>query len=164
MLVDAGHAHPRRLRRDVRLHLRLRVWAGSLALDRRLAEGASPAGSPELALRTQQLTSEHSRLALSRALIAAIDAASNPPRVWTARRAIAARGVLEAADRLRALARDLASVSDPPVRAVALVSFLLSEPSSPLYKRCSAVTVGELVDRARSELARAQGVPRLRSL
>lgn len=132
--------------------LRMRVWAGALALDCRLAEGVWPTNSPELALRARQLTSARSRRSLSNALTTAVDAARRPRRPGTARTPLAAEGILDAAGVLAALARDLTTFSDPPVRAVALVSFMVCDPTSPLYDRHSAVSVGQIADRARSAL------------
>jgi hypothetical protein len=134
------------------LGLRMRVWSGSLQLDHRLAEGVAPANSPELALRAQQLVGERSRRALASALTGAVRAAWRPAGPWTAATPIAARGVRDAAACLVALARDLVSARDPSVRGVALVSFLVCDPVSPLYDDHSPVTVSEIADRARSAL------------
>ena len=74
-------ASPPRARRGLpRMGLRMRVWAGALALDRRLAEGVGPANSPELELRARQLLGARSRRALSRALTTAVDVARQPTR------------------------------------------------------------------------------------
>jgi hypothetical protein len=134
------------------LGLRMRVWAGALGLDCRLAEGVSPANSPELALRARQLVDVRSRRALSGALITAIQAAWRPRGPWVAATPIAAPGVRTATARLESLARELVTIGDPPVRGVALVSFLVCDPVSPLYNRQSPVTVAEIADRARSAL------------
>jgi hypothetical protein len=138
----------------VPLRLRVRVWLGSLALDTRLAEGASLYRSPELTLRARQLASNRVRLQLSDALTHAIDAATHPARSLPAS-PIAASGVLAARRSLLSLAWDLRSIPDPPVRGVALASFLVCDPTSPLYNRHSPVTVRELADRARSAFEQA---------
>ena len=132
--------------------LRMRVWAGGLALDRRLAEGASPANSPELELRARQLLGARSRRALSGALTSAVEVARQPS-LAAGPVALATPGVRDAAGLLRALAGDLTSISDPPVRGVALVSFLVSDPMSPLYNRHSRVTVADIAGRARAALS-----------
>jgi hypothetical protein len=62
-------------------------------------------------------------------------------------------GIRDAAGPLRALAGDLTSAGDPPVRGVALVSFLVCDPMSPLYNRHSRVTVAEIAGRARAALS-----------
>jgi hypothetical protein len=134
------------------LGLRVRVWAGSLQLDCRLAEGVRATSSAELTLRAHQLASAGSRHQLSSALTAAVDAASHPRQPWQPTPPIDATGVLEAAEPLQRLAEDLTRIDDPPVRAVALVSFLVCDPTSPLYNRHSPVTVREITQRARSVL------------
>jgi hypothetical protein len=62
--------------------------------------------------------------------------------------------VRQAAESLERLAQDLRTISDPPVRSLALVSFLLCDPTSPLYNRQSTITVREIAQRARSALLR----------
>jgi hypothetical protein len=151
-------ARPRRRGRVPALVLRTRVWASSLELDRRLAEGVGPANSPELTLRAKQLTSDRSRRTLSSALTAAVDeaaqAASRPPRLWTSKPPIAATEVLVAAGPLVSLARDLRTITGPHVRGIALVSFLLCDgTASPLYNPRSPATVRELAEWARAALA-----------
>jgi hypothetical protein len=144
------------------LGLRVRVWAGSLQLDCRLAEGVRPTSSPEFTLRARQLTSTGSRHQLASALTAAVDAASHPRQPWKPTPPIDATGVLEAAEPLQRVAEDLTMISDPPVRAVALVSFLVCDPTSPLYNRHSPVTVRHIAQRAQSALApqQARAMPR----
>jgi hypothetical protein len=144
---------PRARRGFPLLGLRVRVWAGSLQLDCRLAEGVRSTSSAELTLRAQQLASARSRHQLASALTAAVDAASYPRRPWKPAPPIDATGVLEAAEPVQRLAEDLTRIDDPPVRAVALVSFLVCDPTSPLYNRHSPVTVREIAQRARSALA-----------
>ena len=148
-------ASPPRARRGLpRMGLRMRVWAGALALDRRLAEGVGPANSPELELRARQLLGARSRRALSGALTTAVDVARQPTREAGASAiALATPGIRDAAGLLRALAGDLTSVSDPPIRGVALVSFLVCDPMSPLYNRHSRVTVADIAGRARAALS-----------
>jgi hypothetical protein len=134
------------------LGLRLRVWSGSLQLDRRLAEGVAPANSPELSLRARQLVGARSRRALAGALTSAVQTAWHPPGPWAPAAPIAGRGVREAAALLDVLARDLTMGGEHAVRGVALVSFLVCDPVSPLYNRDSPVSVAEIADRARSAL------------
>jgi hypothetical protein len=147
---------PSAQRRTPPLGLRVRVWASSLQLDCRLAEGVRSTSSPELTLRAQQLASARSRHQLSSALIAAVAAASCPRRPWKPTPPVDRIGVVEAAEPLRGLADDLRKMQDPPVRALALVSFLVCDPTSPLYNRHSPITVREIVQRARSALAAHQ--------
>jgi hypothetical protein len=92
------------------------VWLNASALDARLAQGLPPRISPELTLRAQQLASDRTRRALSRALTEVVDGAARPhnPRIATA--PVDTSGVLEAAGPLVSLARELRTGSDPAVR------------------------------------------------
>jgi hypothetical protein len=83
-----------------------------------------------------------------------VQAAWRPRGPWVPATPIAAPGVRDAAAGLESLARDLMTITDPPVRGVALVSFLVCDPISPLYDGQSPVTVSEIADRARSALTR----------
>ena len=142
------------------LALRLRVWTRALELDRRLAEGTRPACSPELSLRARQLTSARSRDALSGCLTAAVDTAAHPWLRTSSAAPLAADAVLEAAGTLLMVAYDLRTISDPPVAAVALVSWLVCDGgSSPLYNRQSPVSVREIGRRARAALGRGDESP-----
>jgi len=132
--------------------LRLRVWARSLEFDRRLAEGVRPGCSPELNLRARQLLTGRSRRSLAGALRSAVDAAARPPEPFGPQMPLSAMGVLEAAEPLGVLARDLVAAPDPPVRGVALASFLVCDPTSPLHNRHARVTVREIAERAHSAL------------
>ena len=149
-------AAPERTRRPgAPLAVRLRVWAGVLELDRRLAEGVAPTSSPELALRARQLASRRSRHELAGALDAAVHAARRPSPSFAATPYVAAGAVLDAAPALALLARELRAKAEPPARGLALVSFLICDVGSPLYNARSAVTVREIAERALAALARA---------
>ena len=99
------------------------------------------------------LVGDRSRRALSSALIAAVNAVRRPRGPWAAAVPIAAPGVRAAEARLVLLARDLVTTGRPSVRAVALVSWLVCDPASPLHNGQSPVTVSEIADRARSALS-----------
>ena len=75
-----------------------------------------------------------------------------PRGPWAAAVPIAAPGVRAAEARLVLLARDLVT-GRPSVRAVALVSWLVCDPASPLHNGQSPVTVSEIAGRARSALS-----------
>jgi hypothetical protein len=154
-LHAAPSAPPRARRERVPLAVRLRVWASVLELDRRLAEGAAPTSSPALALRSRQLASRRSRRELAGALDAALRAARRPPAIWGGAPYVAAGEVLDGASELDALAAQLRTQADPPVRGLALVSFLVCDAGSPLYNSGSAVTVREMAARALAAVARA---------
>jgi hypothetical protein len=140
------------------LLLRLNVWANGLKLDTRLAEGVSPSSSPKLALRARQLLNVRSRRALAEALAGAAWTASRPDRRWSRTTEIAP-AARTAVGSLRALAHDLEAIDEPCVRGVALASFLVCDPVSPLYSRSSPVTVRELADRARASLRGSSSAP-----
>lgn len=102
-------------------------------LDRLLAEGADPTDSPELACRAEQLTSTRVRRGFAAGLLRVLDAAEEPPAVFSSsvplrRGEILANG---------ALIQDLATHldADDPVtpRGVALVEHLLTWGGSRLY-------------------------------
>jgi hypothetical protein len=83
-----------------------------------------------------------------------VQEAWSPQAEWTAARPVAAPGVRAAAAHLDALARELVAAGTPGVRGVAIVSFLVCDPVSPLYNRSSPVGVSEIADRARAGLLR----------
>ena len=60
------------------LALRAQVAAHRRSLTRELSEGATPASSPELTLRAEQLTSDHKRRVLARSLRRTIHEALHP--------------------------------------------------------------------------------------
>lgn len=132
--------------------LRLRVWALSSDLDRRLAEGVWPTSSPELELRAKQLSSARARRQLSGTLTAAVKEARSPRAPWSARAPIVMTEVRRDASHLERLANDLVTTVEPRVRGIALASFLVCDPGSPMYNRRSPVTVGEMAERARAAL------------
>jgi hypothetical protein len=136
------------------LALRVRVWWHASALDARLAHGLPPTISPALTLRAQQLASDNTRRALSRALTEVVDGAARSRTPRTATAPVDAAGVLEAAGPLVSLARELRRTSDPAVRGVALASVLVCDGiTSPLYNRRSPVTVRDVAQQARAALA-----------
>jgi hypothetical protein len=132
---------------------RLRVWASSLELDRRLADGVAPATSAELALRARQLAAAGARQALCRGLLTVVDTAARRPVHPSAVAPVIAERVTGAAGPLVALARDLRAVEDPPVRVLAQVSLLLCDGASPVFDRACAVPLRDLVLEARAALA-----------
>ncbi len=59
------------------------VWLRKSSLDRRIALGADPHESPELARRAQQLSSPRSRAGLAAGLCRMVEAAEKPHPVMT---------------------------------------------------------------------------------
>ena len=106
-------------------------------LDRRLAAGADPMTSDELALRVGQLGSAATRKWLAWTLCDAIELANGRrrPLITTRLR----RGeVLESEKVLRALAERVGEGEPVGVRGLALAALLVKERRSPLYRNDSA--------------------------
>ena len=117
--------------------LRLVTRRRAHELDRRLAAGADPMSSDELALRVGQLGSAATRKRLAWTLRDAVELASGRrhPLVTTRLR----RGaVLESEELLRALADRVGEGEPVGVRGLALAALLVKERSSPLYRDDSA--------------------------
>jgi hypothetical protein len=108
--------------------LRLKVWVTTTQLDRRLAEGTTPACSPELALRARQLASTRGRRSLAIGLRRAAEATAVP--------------------RLVTIAHRLESGWPVDVRGLALVSWLLCDVGSPMHDRHAEVDLQDMADRA----------------
>jgi hypothetical protein len=106
-------------------------------LDRRLAVGADPMTSDDLALRVGQLGSAATRKRLAWTLRNAVELANSrhAPLITTRVR----RGaVLESEDLLRALAHRVGEGEPVGVRGLALAALLVKQRSSPLYRDASA--------------------------
>jgi hypothetical protein len=109
------------------------VWLRRGALDRRLAHGADPRATPELARRARQLTSRRCRAGLAEGIRNLIDAAEEPERGYSAAVPLQRRAILAERDFLLALAADLRSDDELSPRGIALVEHLLTDGMSPLY-------------------------------
>lgn len=117
-----------------RLRLALSVRWHSAELDRRLAAGASPWSSDELALRARRLTSRRGRGRLAGGLTrAARDVHTGPPGFSAAARPDP-REVLAARTVLYAIARRLQAREPVAPRGVAMLQELLTDGTSPLYR------------------------------
>lgn len=111
---------------------RLRVAATRRRLDRQLAEGADPAGSPSLALRARQLTSRRHREMIADSLDQLVRAAERPPRWGSAVSPV--RGSIDAArTELAQISEALRSPVPAYARGVALSEALVHDGQSPLY-------------------------------
>jgi hypothetical protein len=112
--------------------LAVRVWTHRIDLDRELAEGANPTTDAARALRARQLSSLGCRRHLAAGLRWLVKQARQPtqsPRVV----AVPPNRcqVEEARELLLMLAARLEDAEEPCPRAVALASFLVSDPVSP---------------------------------
>ncbi len=122
--------------------VRLRVTLRRAALTERLAEGADPSSSAELALRAYQLVRFRQRRILARTLQRTIEEVRNPNLRLSAVAPVRRREVLEAERPLRVLIDRLRD--DRPVAAegMALIYCIITDGSwSPLY---NAIAPGAL--------------------
>jgi hypothetical protein len=109
------------------------VWLRRGSLDRSLAAGEDPAGSPALSRRARQLGSPRSRAGLAASIRNLLDAAEEGPRGFTAAVPIQRRAILRERQLLLQLAADLESQDELEPRGIALVEQLLIDGGSPLY-------------------------------
>ena len=118
------------------LAARIRTRIARAELDRELASGANSAGSAELALRAEQLSSPAERARIANALVETLgDARRGHPvtlRVRPQREAVRA-----AADEILALALRLRDDQPLGVRGVAMAARLVDARSGPLYRHDS---------------------------
>jgi hypothetical protein len=112
--------------------LRVRTWFGRTGLDRELAEGANPNTDPARGLRARQLSSRRCRRDLAAGLRWMVKHARQPTRsVWVVAAPLNCCQVEEASELLLLLAGRLEETEQPCPRAMALASFLLTDPLSP---------------------------------
>jgi hypothetical protein len=151
--------HPDRGRRARRpLTLRLRTWWRRDRLDEELADGADPASTPELALRSTQLESRAVRARLANSIVELLGEAHGPnlgPFTRAGERQQAE--IREYADNLRALVARLRSDRPVDVQGAAMVARLVNDRTSPLYGE-GAESLGSAVLSARLALDRSGSV------
>jgi hypothetical protein len=111
----------------------VRVWLHRGALDRSLAAGADPAGSPELARRARQVTSPRFRAGLAASLRKLVETAERPPRGFGSSVPLRRGEILAEHDLLLAIADELESSDELKPRGIVLVERLLMDGASPLY-------------------------------
>ncbi|MET0972533.1 MAG: hypothetical protein ABWY95_03835 [Thermoleophilaceae bacterium] len=123
------------------------------ALARRLAAGASPSDSPELARRAEQLCSARNRRALARGLERVIDAAEERPHPYSSAVPLRRAAVLEAREGMLELAAELRDTNQGVnVRGIALVERMLTDGGSPLYMQNDEESLGGAISHARAAL------------
>jgi hypothetical protein len=110
-----------------------RVWLHRGSLDRRLATGAAPEASPELAHRAGQITSPRFRAGLAASIRNLLDAAEEERRGYGSAVPIQRRAILTERERLLDLVADLESRDELKPKGVALVERLLTRADSPVY-------------------------------
>jgi hypothetical protein len=135
------------------LPVRGRVFLQRGALARRLATGASPADSPELARRAEQLRSARSRRVLARGLERIIDAAEERPHPYSSAVPLRRATILDAREGILELAAELRDTNqDVNVRGIALVERLLTDGGSPLYMQNDEESLDGAITHARAAL------------
>ena len=107
------------------------------ALDRRLADGAAPESSLDLAIRADVLIRPEERAVLARDLDQIAVTARRTPSKMQVR--LCRRRIREAGAELSALSRQLAAPGPVSVRGVAMIRVLLRDGTGPLFQPGSGV-------------------------
>lgn len=116
------------------LSLAVRVWFCRINLDRDLAVGANPTTDAARGLRAHQLSSCRCRRHLAASLRWLVKQARQPTQSpWAVAVPPNRCQVEEASELLLTLAARLEDAEEPCPRAVALASFLVSDPVSPAH-------------------------------
>ena len=123
------------------------------ALVRRLAAGARPSDSPELARRARQHCSPRHRRVLASGLERVIDEALQRPRPYSAAVPLRRPVILHEREGLLELAFELRDITQQVApQGVALVDQPLSDGGSPLYTESPDETLEDAIRRARAAL------------
>jgi len=134
------------------LPLRLRVRLHGAELTRRLADGADPLASPELAMRARQLTAPREIRACVRGLERALREAATPSRALTAQAPLQRAEIRAAHPFLLNLAQRLREIEDPRPAGVARILLLLTDGCGPLYAPADPGTLASRAYRAADAL------------
>lgn len=134
------------------LGLRLRVRLDRPELTRRLAEGAEPLASPELALRARQLTAARTVRDRVGRLERVLREAAAPSRGVTAQAPLQREAILAARPFLLNLRQRLRETENPRPAGVARVELLLTDGAGPLYAPSPPGTLGSRAYRAADAL------------
>jgi hypothetical protein len=129
-----------------------RVWLRKSSLDRRIAQGADPHDSPELARRARQLSSRRWRTGLAAGLRRMVEAAEEPRPVLTSQVPLNRREILAERELFLELARDLSSSDDLRPRGIACVERLLTDSYSPCFATSRPGELGRALRQARAAL------------
>jgi hypothetical protein len=134
------------------LTLRLHVRLHRLALTRRLAEGADPLASHELALRARQLTAPRELRSCATGLERVLRDAAAPSRGLTAQAPLQREAILAARPFLLNLRRRLRETENPHPAGVARTVLLLMDGCGPLYAPSDPGTLASRAYRAADTL------------
>jgi hypothetical protein len=121
-----------------------------LALDRRLADGAAPESSLDLAIRADVLIRPEQRAVLARDLDHIAVTARRKRSKAQVR--VCRHRIREASAELAALSRQLSAPGPVSVRGVAMIRVLLSDGTGPLFQPDSRVDLRLLLDTALAAL------------
>jgi hypothetical protein len=138
--------------RHVSPALRLRVVLHRFSLIRRLAEGADPSASPDLALCARQLSGRRERLACVDGIERVMREASSPSRGLTAQAPLQRDAIRVAQPFLINLLERLREVEQPGPQGVAQVQLLLTDGCGPLYSPSEPGTLASRAYRAAAAL------------
>jgi hypothetical protein len=135
------------------LPVRGRVFLRRGALARRLAAGASPTESPELARRAEQLRSARNRRVVARGLERIIEAAEERPHPYSSAVPLRRAAILDAREGILELAAELRETTQAVnVRGIALVERLLADGGSPFYVENDEESLDRAITHARAAL------------
>lgn len=143
-----------------RLSASLLAWFDACALDRRLADGASPDQSAVLAARARRVTSRRNRKRLAAGLDRVLNSARGARPGFTAAIAPNGREAEAARTVLIALQRRLREAAPVAPQGAAMLMVLLTDGSSPLYRPAAPGTLGSSLRAAAAALepaAQARG-------
>jgi hypothetical protein len=139
------------------VRVRLRTAVQRTALTRALAHGALETGSPELALRAQQLTSERHRRSVARAMRRTIAEAYRPPLARARLTLIRRSAVLEAEEAINAMIDRVNGSLPVRTEGMAMAELILNNAEqSPLY---NSTGPGTLLRQIRLATAAMDDVP-----
>ncbi len=128
------------------------AWFDACALDRRLADGASPEESAVLAARARRVTSRRNRKRLAAGLDRALSSARGAKPGFTAAIAPNGREAEAARTVLIALQRRLREATPVAPRGAAMLMVLLTDGSSPLYRPVAPGMLGSSLRAAAAAL------------
>jgi hypothetical protein len=113
---------------------RVSVWLHRVELDEQLAAGAQPSAGSLLQDRTEQLSSVRARARLASSLAETLSEARRPAPIHGARLPLRRREIRNCDEDIIALIRRLEDESAIDAQGAAMVTLLLTDGASPLYR------------------------------